>query len=225
MKKINEGVTLFERIIKFSNKYSILSILKAALVTLIIGITIYVISTPEVIVKQINEYQMEQHDKMMKTRENATIKLHSLCQDLLYSSGADRVWIIEFHNGKTNMANGLPFDFGIMTIEHTKDGVYSVQEEYKDFPVSYYPLIYKVYSDGYWYGTVDELKSIDKKLYYKMLSNNTEYLACLELYSDDKPLAILGVSYVDSTNIDKKHLGLEIRKSGMQAMSFLMGQE
>ena len=225
MKKINEGVTLFERIIKFSNKYSILSILKAALVTLIIGITIYVISTPEVIVKQINEYQMEQHDKMMKTRENATIKLHSLCQDLLYSSGADRVWIIEFHNGKTNMANGLPFDFGIMTIEHTKDGVYSVQEEYKDFPVSYEPLIYKVYSDGYWYGTVDELKSIDKKLYYKMLSNNTEYLACLELYSDDKPLAILGVSYVDSTNIDKKHLGLEIRKSGMQAMSFLMGQE
>lgn len=225
MEKINEGLTLFERIIKFSNKYSILSILKAALVVLIIGITIYVISNPEVIVKQINDYQREQHDKAMKMRENATIKLHTLCHDLLYSAGADRVWIIEFHNGKSNMANGLPFDFGIMTIEHTKDGVYSVQEEYKDFPVSYYPLIYKVYSDGYWYGTVDELKSIDKKLHYKMLSNNTEYLACLELYSDDKPLAILGVSYVDSTNIDKKHLGLEIRKSGMQAMSYLIGQE
>lgn len=225
MRKINEGLTLFERIIEFSNKYSVVSILKAALVVLIMGITIYLVSNPEVIVKQINEYQREQHDKAMKMRENATIKLHSLCQDLLYSVDADRVWIIEFHNGKSNMSNGLPFDFGIMTIEHTKDGVCSAQEEFKDFPVSYYPLIYKVYSDGYWYGTVDKLKNIDKKLYYKMLSNNTEYLACLELYSDNKPLAILGVSYLDSTNIDKKCLGLEIRRSGMQAMSYLTGQE
>lgn len=225
MRKINEGLTLFERIIEFSNKYSVVSILKAALVTLIMGITIYLVSNPEVIVKQINEYQREQHDKAMKMRENATIKLHSLCQDLLYSVDADRVWIIEFHNGKSNMSNGLPFDFGIMTIEHTKDGVCSAQEEFKDFPVSYYPLIYKVYSDGYWYGTVDKLKNIDKKLYYKMLSNNTKYLACLELYSDNKPLAILGVSYLDSTNIDKKCLGLEIRRSGMQAMSYLTGQE
>ena len=58
-----------------------------------------------------------------------------------------------------------------------------------------------------------------------MLSNNAEYLACLELYFDDKPLAILGVSYLDSINIDKKRLGLEIRKTGMQAMKYLMGQE
>jgi hypothetical protein len=62
----------------------------------------------------------------MRNRETATIKLHALCNDLLYKSDADRVWLIEFHNGKSNMANGMPFDFGIMTIEHTKDNICSV---------------------------------------------------------------------------------------------------
>jgi hypothetical protein len=63
-------------------------------------------------------------------------------------------------------------------------------------------LIYKIYEDGFWYGSVEELKVLDKKLYYKMKSNNTEYLACLELYADNKPLAILGITYADTTGIN-----------------------
>jgi hypothetical protein len=57
-----------------------------------------------------------------------------------------------------------------------------------------------------------------------MKSNSTEYLACLELYADNKPLAILGVTYSDTTNINLQQLGLEIRKSGMTATGYLIGE-
>lgn len=222
--KIGKGLTLLEKVIEFSNKYSLKAIFRAIFVTIIISISIWICTNPTVIIDYVDKYKQEQHDNAMRDREKATIKLHNLCHDLLYKVNADRVWVIEFHNGKSNMANGMPFDFGIMTIEYTKDDVLSIQEEYKDFPVSYYPLIYKIYDEGYWYGKVENLKPLDKKLYYKMKSNNTEYLACLELYADNKPLAILGVTYSDTTNVNAQHLGLEIRKAGMCATGYLIGE-
>lgn len=222
--KITKSLNLLDKVIEFSNKHSLKAIFKSIFVTLIVCASVWIMSNPAVVVDYVTEYQKEQHDKAMRTRETATIKLHALCNDLLYRTDADRVWVIEFHNGKSNMANGMPFDFGIMTIEHTKDNVCSVQEEYRDFPVSYYPLIYKIYDEGFWYGKVDDLKPLDKKLYYKMKSNSTEYLACLELYADNKPLAILGVTYADTTNINLQQLGLEIRKAGMCATGYLIGE-
>lgn len=222
--KITKSLNLLDKVIEFCNRHSIKEIFKSLFVIFIIGISIWFFTNPSIVVDYVTEYQQEKHDKEMRMRENATLKLHTLCNNLLHNTNADRVWVIEFHNGKSNMANGMPFDFGIMTIEHTKDNVLSVQEEYRDFPVSYYPLIYKIYEDGFWYGSVEELKVLDKKLYYKMKSNNTEYLACLELYADNKPLAILGVTYADTTGINLQQLGLDIRKAGMCATGYLIGE-
>ena len=70
--------------------------------------------------------------------------------------------------------------------------------------------------EGYFYGSVDSIINIDKRLYYKMKSNNVNQFAALTLYDGKSPIGIIGLSFCFNDTMNLRKVGREIRKSGMQ---------
>ena len=43
--------------------------------------------------------------------------IRHILSKMIFTTNADRAWLIEFHNGSKNLTTGLPFLFGSMRIE------------------------------------------------------------------------------------------------------------
>ena len=139
----------------------------------------------------------------------------------MHNTNADRAWLIEFHNGNKNLTTGLPFLFGSMRIEETQDSIPNVDEDYADFSLSKYKLIAKVLDEGFFYGNIKDVQSIDKRLYYKFQSNDINEIALLTIYNEDKPAGIVGLSFCNNKQMDKQLVGKRIRSAGIQIATLL----
>jgi hypothetical protein len=74
-------------------------------------------------------------------------------------------------------------------------GVMPVSQAYQDQNLSLIPFATFLFNRGYWCGDTEELLEIDRALYYKMKSNNTEHFAACVIKGIDKPLAFFIVSF------------------------------
>ena len=83
--------------------------------------------------------------------------------------------------------------------------------QYQNQNMSLIPFATFIFEKGYWCGNTDELIQIDRALYHKMKSNNTEHFAACVIEGIDKPLAILIVSFEKMP--DEAHNCDEIREN------------
>lgn len=169
---------------------------------------------------KIENVKTEQHEDAIAKRIKSDTEIRLILERLLNKSEAGRSWLIEFHNGNSNLGSGLPFLFGSMRLETTKDGILGVEEEYSDFSLSRYPLLAKVLEDGFFYGSIEDIKPLDQKLYFKMKSNNVTEVALLAIYKGTAPLGIVGLTYCN-TPMDAQRVGMLIRKAGVQIATLL----
>ena len=194
MEKIDKGIGWLERILDLIKKYSIGEFLKAFLIILLTALVIGFIAKPTYIFEKYDEWQTKQHSVKMEKRLINNEKVHILAERLLYKVNADRVLILELHNGVSSNS-GLPFAKASATYEAINEGAIPVADQYQDVNLSLMPFANKLIEQDYWCGDTEDLMKIDKALCYRMLGNDTSHFAGCVIRGIDKPLAFVFVKF------------------------------
>lgn len=137
------------------------------------------------------EYAAQKHAESFYYRMKTSPQVQSYIDQMRLESNGMRTVIIEMHE----MHNGT------LTYESVGDGYNSVIDDYIDFSLGRYPTLGRIYEEGYWSGTVDELMKYDKHLALKLKSNDVEYFAAMMLYGTKGVIGFIGVTY-DNININ-----------------------
>lgn len=219
--KIEKGIGWLQKLLHLQEKFGFFSILKSLFILLITGYVVFFARILVTCSTKWNQVQTEQHNDAVSRRMSADANIRMIFNRILPTLDADRVWLIELHNGAKNLTTGLPFLYGDMRIEAVSDGVLNVDEEYTDFSLSKYPFIAKIFEDGYFYGHIESMREFDERLYYKFKSNDVNEIALLALYQGDKPLGVLGISFCGDKQMDASAVGKTIRKCGVQIATLL----
>lgn len=194
MEKTGTGINWLERIMTLVEKYSLRQFLKGFLIILLTAAVMWFITNPTFIFEKYKEWETKTHTEKLEKRMINNEKLHISTEKLLYKVNADRVMILELHNGLSSNA-GLPFAKCSATYEAINDGIIPIADQYQDINLSLMPFATELFNYGYWCGDVKELMEIDKSLCYKMLGNNTSHFAGCVIQGVDKPIALLFVSF------------------------------
>lgn len=221
MERIDKGMGWLQKMLNLQNKYGFFSIVKGLFLLFLAGYVVFFALNPKYLLERVTTIQTEQHDNLIRSRLAADSDIRLVLSKTMHNTNADRAWLIEFHNGSKNLTTGLPFLFGSMRIEETQDSIPNVDEDYADFSLSKYKLIAKVLDDGFFYGNIEDVQSIDKRLYYKFQSNDINEIALLTIYNEDKPAGIVGLSFCNNKQMDKQLVGKRIRSAGIQIATLL----
>lgn len=186
----------FERVLGMADKYRITTVLKSVFIILLIAGTVGFIKNPCWIFERYQEWQDKQHIEKLAHRLEHNEKLHIMTEKLMYKVNADRVLLLELHNGNTGLG-GFPFAKCSATYEALNDGIVPVAHQYQDLNLSLMPFASKLFDEGYWCGDTQDLKEIDKALCYRMLGNDTSHFAGIVIQGVDKPIAFLFVKFKD----------------------------
>lgn len=211
------GIGWFERVLGLVEKYKIRHFLKAAFVILLIAAIVGFIKNPYAIFEWYDAYKEKIHTEQMDLRAVNNDKIQHLIEKSLYKIEADRIMILELHNGNESIG-GLPFNKCSATFEYMDNGLYPCAELYQNQQLSLIPFASHLFSKGYFCGDLKDLEAIDRGLYHKMASNGTDHFAACVIEGIDKPLAFLIVSFKQKTeahNCDLvreqiRHISLEI---------------
>lgn len=221
MERIDKGMGWLQKMLNLQNKYGFFSIIKGLFLLFLAGYVVFFALNPKYLLERVTTIQTEQHDNLVRSRLAADSDIRLILSKTMHNTNADRAWLIEFHNGNKNLITGLPFLFGSMRIEETQDSIPNVDEDYADFSLSKYKLIAKVLDEGFFYGNIKDVQSIDKRLYYKFQSNDINEIALLTIYNEDKPAGIVGLSFCNNKQMDKQLVGKRIRSAGIQIATLL----
>lgn len=221
MERIDKGMGWLQKMLNLQNKYGFFSIIKGLFLLFLAGYVVFFALNPKYLLERVTTIQTEQHDNLVRSRLAADSDIRLILSKTMHNTNADRAWLIEFHNGNKNLTTGLPFLFGSMRIEETQDSIPNVDEDYADFSLSKYKLIAKVLDEGFFYGNIQDVQSIDKRLYYKFQSNDINKIALLTIYNEDKPAGIVGLSFCNNKQMDKQLVGKRIRSAGIQIATLL----
>lgn len=212
-----KGIGWFERILALVDKYKIKHFIKAAFVVLLIAGIVGFIKNPYAPFEWYEEWKEKQHQEQMDLRAVNNDKIQHLIEKSLYKIEADRIMILELHNGNESIG-GLPFNKCSATFEYMDNGLYPCAELYQNQQLSLIPFATYLFSNGYFCGDISDLEAIDRGLYHKMASNGTEHFAACVIEGIDKPLAFLIVSFKEKTEVHNceivreqiRHISLEI---------------
>ena len=221
MERIDKGMGWLQKMLNLQNKYGFFSIVKGLFLLFLAGYVVFFALNPKYLLERVTTIQTEQHDNLVRSRLAADSDIRLILSKTMHNTNADRAWLIEFHNGNKNLTTGLPFLFGSMRIEETQDSIPNVDEDYADFSLSKYKLIAKVLDEGFFYGNIKDVQSVDKRLYYKLQSNDINEIALLTIYNEDKPAGIVGLSLCNNKQMDKQLVGKRIRSAGIQIATLL----
>jgi hypothetical protein len=213
-----KGLNFIEKALAIVEKYKIKTILKAVLVVLIAAATIGFIKNPTFVFEWYEEWKEKQHQEQMDLRNANNEKIQRLLDKSLYKIEADRITVLELHNG-TESIGGLPFTKCSATFEVMDDGVIPIAHQYQDQQLSLIPFANYLNANGYFCGDLDALEAIDRGLYHRMASNGTTHFAACLIEGVDKPLAFLFVSFngplseehnCDMVREQIRHIALEV---------------
>ncbi len=196
LENTEKGLSFLDKALAMVEKYKMKTIFKGLFVLIIISATIGFIEHPTWIFEKYNEWEEKQHTEKLTHRLEHNEKLHILTEKLLYKVNADRVLLLELHNGNTGLG-GFPFAKCSATYEALNDGVIPVADQYQELNLSLMPFASLLFSEGYWCGDTNDLKEVDKALCYRMLGNDTSHFAGVVIRGIDKPLAFLLVKFKD----------------------------
>lgn len=214
--KVDKGLGWLDKALNIVEKYKFRTIFKGIIIILIVAATVGFVSNPTYIFEKYKEWSDQQHKELLEKRMKNNEKLHLKAEQLLYRINADRVMILELHNGLENNA-GLPFSKCSATYEALNIGVKPIADQYQSVNLSLMPFATYLFEKGYWCGDVEELAEIDRGLYYKMMANETTHFAACVVEGVDNALAFIFVSFkaigddhkCDEVRENIRHISLE----------------
>ena len=178
------------------------------LATILVGIYAYNIVSNKELVKQHVQRIMDGDINDENIRDYVvTPKIQRDLDILVYTLGAERVFIFELHNGKKN-TSGLPFRFADMTYEETnhEKKIDKVAMKFQNIPLTLYKYPHYLQKMKIMMGTVDEIETIDCDFAEHIREIGGKYLGMIYLAGDGVPLGFLCVSYHDLSNMPNEEL-------------------
>lgn len=212
-KKTNQEVQVspatlstFEKLIELINRHGLLKMIIATLFFVFFSYMAYIAVNPSVIFDRYEKYITEIHRNSVDYRMESAPIIRAYLNQLATETGAERAYILEFHNGKSN-PTGLQWQFGDLTF--INDGTDDISDEIQNVSLSRYNFANLVHDRGYWAGGIDELIGLDERFYNRMRLNGGVYYAFQMIYgSEMKEIGILGISFVDGDVIPDRNIAL-----------------
>ena len=203
--------------------YNVFELLKVLFAAACVTFMVLLITKPEIIFEQVDKViesvtqareDRRKDGDLMRLRADENIRGELLW--LLDATHADRAFVMEFHNGSSNLSSGLPFAFLDLTLDVGAEGVPPLRaSEFKDLRTAQYPMVSKLLDHGYWYGTLDEVKTIDQRLYYHLAAHDVSEVAVMKLPNKQMSPGFVCLTWHGEHRMDPKTTGDAIRASGM----------
>lgn len=143
--------------------------------------------------------EVDFHSEGTDIRTEISPKVNNTLLKVMYELDADRVCVLEMHNGKENPTS-LPFIYCDMTYEHTKDRVPYVSEEYENLNMAKFTFPYYLYEHKIFIGSLEQVYKIDKRLAMRLELNNVKYIGIIIVRGSDD-IGFLMVSYLNKPEI------------------------
>lgn len=200
-------IGMVERLVKLVDSFGIGKILIVILLTLFTYFAWQLVSAINYtkMVETIMETEVVIHSQNEHIRMVNSEKVRNSMLKLQNKSDADRVSVLEMHNGKEN-PTGLPFRYCDMTYEVVFDSVPYVSDEYEDVNMSRFTFPDYLYKHRYFIGTTQDLKMIDKKLASKLENNDVNYFGIM-LVRNSKEIGFLMISYYTKPILTDNEIG------------------
>lgn len=195
---IDSGLSWLERILQLCKEYGVFNILKGLFILIMLSLTLRICYNPSFLFDKYTDHMTQKHMKELYKRTEYDQQVKSLLPVYLYKYHADRVWIIQYHNGI------MDWQHGTMRFELCNDDVESIKNQYNDFNLTWINLPYYLKENEVFIGDMVKLDSIDSTLYTQLKKNDVQYLACTIIKdSSGYPIGILGVTWKNiPPNID-----------------------
>lgn len=195
---IDSGLSWLERILQLCKEYGVFNILKGLFILIMLSLTLRICYSPSFLFDKYTDYMTQRHAKELHERTEYDQQIKSLLPVYLYKYHADRVWIIQYHNGI------MDWQHGTMRFELCNDEVESIKNQYNDFNLTWINLPYYLKTNEVFIGDMVKLDSIDSTLYTQLKKNNVQYLACTTIKDNSGySIGILGVTWKNiPPNID-----------------------
>lgn len=196
---IDSGLSWLERILQLCKEYGVFNILKGLFILIMLSLTLRICYNPSFLFDKYIDYMTQRHAKELHKRTEYDQQIKSLLPVYLYKYHADRIWIIQYHNGI------MDWQHGTMRFELCNDEVESIKNQYNDFNLTWINLPYYLKTNEVFIGDMVKLDSIDSTLYTQLKKNNVQYLACTIIKDNSGyPIGILGVTWKNiPSNIDR----------------------
>lgn len=217
---------LMERVNDFVKKNGIRATLNSLLILFIASVLAFAIFNPGIVYQSFQNYVKEKHEEGIKQRLVADTQVRSLLTQFRVELNADRAYILEAHNGGTNLTN-LPFLYADLTYMDPRGTYEYIEYEYKNFRLSRYPWVSNVIENGFWFGAIEDCEESDPELYYRLQKENVKYMGMYVMYGNNGlPSACLGVIFKEGDTIPSIHQVLkEIQKYSNLIIPYLIGKE
>lgn len=204
-------LSTFEKLLEMFKKHGPIRMFGTVIFFVFFSWMTYIALNPGVVFEKYEKYISEVHNASIDYRMESAPVIRAYLNQLSMESGAERAYILEFHNGKSN-PSGLQWQFGDLTF--INDGTDDISDEIQNVSLSRYNFANLVHEDGYWAGSIDELINIDERFYNRMRLNGGKYFAFQMIYGTDmREIGILGISFIDGDNIlDRTHALMMVHK-------------
>ena len=203
--------------------YNVFELLKVLFAAACVTFMVLLITKPEIIFEQVDKViesvsqaREDRHADGAAFRLRADENIRGELTWLLETTGADRAFVMEFHNGSSNLSSGLPFVYLDLTLEVGAEGEPPLREgEFKDLRTAQYPMVGLLLEHGYWFGTLEELKAIDQRLYYHLAAHDVSEVAVMKLPNKQAATGFLCLTWHGEHRMDARPTGEAIRASGV----------
>ena len=195
-KEIEKTIGFIEKLGDVVKKYGIKDIILTVMVLFLVVVVGRVAFHPEGVFDRMTEIQQERHNESVLKRLNNEPKIRETIVNLRSELDADRVYILETHNGGENLSS-LPFLYVDLTYAEPRAQAAWMVDEYKNVRLSRYPWADEVYRSTYWSDDIDNLVELDPELYFRLKNEGAKFMAVMMLYGTYNPCGVVGVVYTD----------------------------
>jgi hypothetical protein len=198
-----------EKLFALIKKSGIQNIILTIMMLFLVIVVGQVAFHPESFIKKIETIQQEQHQKSINKRIESTPKIREAMLDFRSEINADRVFVMEAHNGGQNLDN-LPFLYVDLTYAEPKASTSWLLDEYINVRLSRYPCATILFEETYILMSIEQIKTVDPELYYRLDKDNVKFLCMMILYNGKAAIGAIGATYTDITHVPNNK---ELKKS------------
>lgn len=196
---------LITRISEWLDRFGIFKLIKTAFAIFLLYWMCILMFQPSKIFNAYQAWYDKTHNAKIEKTIESHYQIHNHLTDLRYRSNAMRAMILSLHNGSANI-NGQYQFLKVSAIFEECGDYYSVSEEWKDVHISNYPIFSYLYASDYFCGSVEELRDMDKKLYYRLVANEVGWIHIEALIGEDEKT--IGFLVLTWENEPENHLSL-----------------
>lgn len=223
IENVGTGIGWLERVLELISKYKIFDFIKAFILVIMTALIVGFIAKPSWIFEQWEKYDDKRHKEKMEIVEKNNVIIQTELENILYKTGADRVLLLSYHNSKESLV-GLPYIYLSAVNEAINFNISPVAEGYESVKCSLYPTITYLNQQGYFCGDIEDLRTIDKALAYRMEGNDVQHLALLNI-DGEFPLGVLVCTFTNKIEHNCNDVEVILRRSGVKLGVLLEGNQ